>query len=125
MLQILECRDFTPYKKQLDMLDEFDGELHIAEAIGDNCVDGYAIYAINPNRITVYFAEAGNDLGLFDGIIRTVIFKAVIASVDSAYFARTVNDETLKQLGFIQNDSRELNKLADFMNNCKNCRNSK
>ena len=125
MLQILECRDFTPYKKQLDMLDGFDGELHIVESVGDNSVDGFAIYAVNPQRVTFYFAEAGDDLGLFDGIIRAVIFKAVIASVDMAFFERTVDGERLMRLGFIQNDGRELNNLADFMNNCKNCRNSK
>lgn len=72
MLEIHEKKNFEGYEDIINKIGR--EELRIIESFSNGMVDGYGIYAVYPEQITIYDFD-GNDFDIIDGIIRTILSK--------------------------------------------------
>ncbi|MBR3631400.1 MAG: hypothetical protein IKN55_13145 [Oscillospiraceae bacterium] len=123
MLSIVETKDFSAYTELLAGL-SLPEDFHLTEVQEDDTVRGYIIYAYEPEQVVIYALQDGHDLNYCDGLVRSVLFKAELRGIERAAFRITDSAmlERLKMLRFIQNDENILQRIADVMENCKNCR---
>ena len=120
MLQILKREDKSPYLAQIADLGLSDSEISVSEAVDGDLVLGYALYKISPEAIEIFKISPQNDLLLFDGIARSILFLAVLKGVERAKFK--LNDLTeAKKLGFV-NDDGVLEDISSVFSGCKGCK---
>lgn len=123
MLEIIECKDLDKYKFLIGNISS-DLQIHITEANDKDNVIGYVAYAYGKECVYIYDFDDNDDIMLCDGLIRSVLLKASIKSIEEASFE--INDEkklkNLRTLRFIPTDGIKLNFISDFMNNCKKCK---
>ena len=107
MLQILEQKDLTGYADRLRTL---PADVHVSEAIENDRVIGYILYAYTPQCVEIYAVEDGSDWNYCDGLVRSVLFKAQLRGLQSAHFRITdpAMHHRLGVLGFIKNDENIL-----------------
>ncbi len=115
MLEILEAKDLTPYAKY-----ETPGvTLHAVESMTAGGCSGFAVFSYGTDTVTVYACDAKGDLALYDGIARTVLFKAMLRGIDRAnYLCDTTQ---LKQLHLCDTPSNTCSSIAELMNGCAGC----
>lgn len=122
MLEIKEKFSTDGYERIIESAP--DSCIHITEAFDGNTVTGFIAYSYESDKTVIHDYDDGGDLYLCDGLVRSVLFKSCLKGIDTAVFQ--LNDESkyinLVKLRFVQNDSRTLDNLDDFMNNCKKCK---
>lgn len=121
MLEIHERVDTNGYEKEISRINcEY---LRIVESINGNSVNGYGIYSVDENGLTIYDFKS-KDLNVTDGIVRTVLFKGLIGGINECNFEVTDSEKItdLIRLGFITKENMKINDINDFMNNCKKCK---
>lgn len=127
MLEILEQKNPENYQEILKLLavSEF-AELHVSEAIEDQKVKGWIIYAYEPEQVIIYQVSDGNDWNQCDGLVRSVLFKAQLRGLNQALFLEqnAAMQERLAKLGFMKNNQKKLDNIMDIMENCKKCKES-
>ena len=88
MLQIVKQENKSPkYIEKIKSLGMEPNDVSVSESIDSGVVIGYALYSILSDCVKIYYIEAKsktgeNDLLLFDGIARSVLFLAVLKGVE-------------------------------------------
>ena len=119
MLEILEAKDLTPYAAY----ETPRVSLHVVESMAAGVCNGFAVFSYEADRVTVYACDAKGDLALYDGIIRTVLFKAMLRGIDRAeYLCAT---EQLQKLHLCDPDTNVCSCIAELMNGCAGCKEKK
>lgn len=121
MLEIHEKKNTDGYEEIISNIDcEY---LRIVESIDEDKVNGYGIYAVDENGLTVFDFDSA-DVNITDGIIRTMLFKAMIAGINECSFQIKNQDKIhiLERIGFIKENKKCINDISNFMINCKKCK---
>lgn len=122
MLEIVQARDYKKYYKLFEQLNISDEIVSVVEAMNNDEIIGFGIYHYNLDKLVVDYIESNSDLELFDGITRTILFLALNNNINSALF--NMKDRTnLIKLRFISENENSIANIANFMDNCKNCKN--
>lgn len=121
MLQIIKKDGVKGYESVLSELGlSGDGGISISEAVNGESVDGYGIYRLTPDDITVYMISDGGDLMLSDGILRSILFLAASRGVERAEFM-TKSVEPAKKLGILKSGT-VLEPISDIFGGCESCK---
>lgn len=121
MLQIIQAKCFKGYQSYICELGLSDKVVSVAEAVDNGKVTGFCIYHYSMDSVIVDYCSAGDDLYLYDGLIRAVLFLAINNEIENAVF-EIEDKEMLEKLGFVQKYHNSLSNLSDFLNNCKSCK---
>lgn len=121
MLEIHEKKSFEGYEKIISQINA--EKIKVIESFSSDIVDGYGIYSVSREKITVYDYD-GSDMNIIDGIIRTILFKGQFKGINVCEFALLDNSkyDRLKALKFINDSDKIIHDIADFMSNCKKCK---
>lgn len=121
MLEIHEKKSFEGYENIVSQINT--EKIKVIESFSSDIVDGYGVYSVSRDKITVYDYD-GSDLNIIDGIIRTILFKGQFKGINVCEFALLDNSkyDKLKALKFINDSDKIIHDIADFMNNCKKCK---
>lgn len=85
-------------------------------------VIGHAIYVEKEDIIEIYEVDCNPDLYLYDGIVRTILFKGMLKGINKAEY--NLKDMTkIYKLRLSDKDSNKLSSIESIMNSCKNCKN--
>ena len=121
MLEIHEKKNTDGYENIIQNID--CQYLHIVESINGDSVNGYGIYSVDENGVTIYDFDS-SDMNVTDGIIRTILFKAMLSGINECIFE--IKDENkihnLTKLGFVMEHEQYINDISNFMINCKKCK---
>lgn len=120
MLQIIKRKDADGYERILANLGLNAYDTDISESISDDEVTGYAIYKILPDAVHFYAVDAGDDLVLYDGIVRSVLFLAAMRGIERAHFMLDDNS-VMATLGFVTVDSNVLEPISSVLGSCSGC----
>lgn len=122
MLQIVKREDNTGYENILSGLGISGiSEIKISEAVSGNSVDGYVIYKIGNDSVTLYDVNANGDLMLCDGLVRSALFLAAMQGIEKAVFDLADRTDLLK-LRFISADSNVLEPISEMLSGCEHCK---
>ncbi len=120
MLQILKREDKSLYLPQISALGFNECDVSISEAVDGGETLGYAIYKLTPECLEILKISPQNDLVLFDGIVRSILFLAVLKGVERAEFKLGSLAEAQK-LGFIKNNN-VLEPISQIFGGCEGCK---
>ena len=113
MLTIRETFDGYSHLKALDE------NIHVTEAL-DGKVIAFIAYAYTADSVIIYDYNDNGDVDLCDGLIRSVLLKACLRGIGTAEF-KIIHEEKFSRLAllrFINDDSRLLYNINDFMSRC-------
>ena len=120
MLQILQTKNIENYWEMLEEMGLADLFPNVVEATDKGEVIGLGVYHFDNDVVVLDKVDSNGDLYLYDGIVRAVLFLAMMKGIDTARF--DMQDlENAKKLGFVQNNDNILNDLNGFMSKCKSC----
>lgn len=121
MLEIHEKKSFEGYEKQLELIKK--DNVKIIESYSSGIVDGYGIYLVESDEIVIYDYD-GDDIAVIDGIIRTILFKAQFKGINKCRFGLIEDEkyEKLEKLRFVNDEVKVIEDIANFMDNCKKCK---
>lgn len=121
MLEIHEKKSFEGYENIVSQINA--EKIKVIESYSSDVVDGYGVYSVSGDKITVYDYD-GSDLNIIDGIIRTILFKGQFKGINVCEFALFDDSkyDKLKALKFINDSDKIIHDITDFMNNCKKCK---
>lgn len=125
MLQIVKQENKSPkYIEKIKSLGMEPNDVSVSESIDSGVVTGYALYSILGDCVKIYYIEAKsktgeNDLLLFDGIARSVLFLAVLKGVEKAEFSSCIAADA-KMLG-LSDENGTLKPISAVFNKCKGC----
>lgn len=127
MLEILQAENKENYRNKISELKLDFNNSFVVEASDEGKTFGYGIYHFGIDEeytplVEIDYVSDNSDILLLDGIIRSVLFLAMMRRIDKAKFNLTQTCELLK-LGFVQNNYNYLNSIAKFMSKCKSCKN--
>ncbi len=124
MLEIHERQDTVGYENVVSTI--LSENIHIVESMNGDSKNGYGIYSVGENGLAIHEFES-DEWEIIDGIVRTVLFKGMLAGINRCEFqVRDVEKQKkLIKLGFIKEDNKIIEDINDFMSNCKNCKHSK
>ena len=126
MLKILEQTNHEPYRALLDTICS-EYPLYLTEAMDGEQVTGYIVYAYEPDAVAVHAVDDGGDLMLCDGLVRSVLFKGLLRGLNKGVFRLqdTAMLDKMRTLRFVNNGQNTLENIAEIMDNCKSCRESR
>ncbi len=126
MLKILEQTNHEPYRAVLDAI-RSEYPLYLTEAMDGEQVTGYIVYAYEPDAVAVHAVDDGGDLMLCDGLVRSVLFKGLLRGLNRGVFRLTdaAMLDKMRTLRFVNNEQKTLENIAEIMDNCKSCRESR
>ncbi len=126
MLKILEQTNHEPYRALLDTICS-KYPLYLTEAMDGEQVTGYIVYAYEPDAVAVHAVDDGGDLMLCDGLVRSVLFKGLLRGLNKGVFRlqNTAMLDKMRTLRFVNNEQNVLENIAEIMDNCKSCRESR
>lgn len=120
MLQILQTRNIDLYKQQIDELGISEFLPNVVEAVDGEEIFGTGIYHIKDEAIIIDFVDSKDDLYLYDGIVRAILFLGMLKGIETAEFKMKDIKNAVK-LGFVQNNYNLLCPISEFMSKCKSC----
>lgn len=121
MLEIHSCKDIYLYSSYINE-HKLPKEVEIAEAFDKDKVIGFGIFEYDIEVVKLYAVEC-EEPALFDGIVRTILFKASIKGIDRAEFLVGEREmESLYTLGILKNGEKTLQSIQEIMGGCKNCK---
>ncbi len=126
MLTILKTEDALKIENYCKMSGtKCSGEVRAFEAkLGDELC-GYILYRLHDGACEILSVECYGDAPLFDGLIRSVFFSVTECGADlPVRYDDSVDKDLLKRYNFISDDTYSVKSMLDFLNNCKNCKNS-
>ena len=126
MLEIQERHDTVGYEELIKAHPEVV-MLHITEALDRGEAVGFIAYSYEGDRTVVYDYDDGGDLMMFDGLVRSVLFKSCLKAIEKCEFSLPEESkyENLRKLRFLTGDSRIAENIDSFMNGCENCKHNK
>lgn len=120
MLQILQTKNFNNYIEKLEKMGILDKFPNVVEATDKGEIIGLGIYHFEEKMVVVDEISAENDLYLYDGIVRAILFLAMMKGIDIAKFNLTDMTQ-VKKLKFVKDDENILSPVTSFMSKCKSC----
>ena len=120
MLEIVQAKDFTPYYPLLKKLNIDDDIISIAEALDKGKVIGYGIYHYDKDCVLINYIESNDDLYLYDGIVRSILFLAQNNGINKAIF-KLEDTSVVERLKFVDSGDKCINNIDKILSNCKNC----
>lgn len=124
MLEILKQDNKESYKDIIAELNIPLSAAQVSEAMDNGNVTGYGIYEFSENSILIHKIAPENDLLLFDGIARSVMFLAVLKGIERAEFGESLI-KNARLLKYINMDSTVLEPISSIFNGCEHCRHNK
>ena len=121
MLEILQTKNKAHYARMILKYGNFD-DISVVEANEDGASSGYGVYKLDADCLTIY-EVCCEDLKLYDGIVRAVLFLAALSGVEKAVFEMPDIEKAVK-LGFITAENRILEPVDKVLNGCENCKNA-
>lgn len=128
MLQILQTKNYGNYMSQINDLGISEFFPNVVEATDNDEILAVGIYHFDisidtfEKKIIIDYITKEIDLSLFDGMVRSMLFIAMMKEIDTAEF-RNCDKSKLLKLGFVTNDNNCLQSISEFMTNCKSCGN--
>ena len=127
MLEILQTKNKVNYRNKISELGLDFETSFVVDATDEGSSLGYGIYHFGIDEeynpiVEIDFVSYNSDIMLFDGIVRSILFLAMMKGIDKAKFNLSDTDK-LTQLGFVQNNYNKLNSITKFMSKCKSCKN--
>lgn len=120
MLEIVQAKDYKKYSELFEKLKIEDEIISVVEAMDNKNVIGCGIYHFDDKSVIIDYIDSGDDLQLYDGIVRSILFLAMNNGINSAVF--NIDDySSLIKLKFINGKDKFINNINNFMNNCKKC----
>lgn len=121
MLEIQERFDTDGYEEIIKAAGV--NNVHVTEAMDKGAAIGFIAYAYEAERTVVYDYDAGGDLMLCDGLVRSVMFKSALKGIENMLFELPAEEkyDDLRKLRFLAPDSKECSDLDGFMNACESC----
>ncbi len=123
MLEILQTKDKTKYVNDFIMLRIDKNNCNVFEATSGEDVIGYGIYYYQEDKVVIKLIKC-DDLYIYDGIVRAILFLSVTKGYKKAEFDMAEKERVIG-LGFIKCGNSTLDNIDDFMNNCKKCNNKR
>lgn len=121
MLEIRSCNDPAKYSDFIRHHVLKEESWKILEAIDCENVIGFCVYACTADILKIFAVECKDDLLLYDGLIRSALFKASGFGIDRVeFFLADLN--IVKKLGFLKNESNYSASIQNFIKGCKNCK---
>lgn len=108
--------------RQHELLPE---QFSLVEAMDGDKGIGYGIFRYNIESacVELYLISASGDMYLYDGLVRAILFKAVLAGLERAYyFLQDLSD--VRALGLCPKDKNYLESIENVLDSCKNCKKS-
>lgn len=100
---------------------EYSGECLCVKAVSKNEVLGFCLFEILGNTVVIHHIEPNDDVMLSDGILRSALHIADERGVFEAYYKKTVSEELLVKLNFIENHEKRQLKFRNLFEKCQNC----
>lgn len=124
MLEIHEVKDISYYKKIADNLPVHPQNLKAVEAMSrDGKVIGSGIYSYEDGNVVIYTCEYGDDTDLGDGILRSILFKAMLKGIDTGVcIAENDGINLFNKMKYTKPDSNKIESINDFLNKCRRCK---
>ena len=125
MLQILQTRHLENYADLIDKLGLADEAVSVVEATEGDEIIGIGVYHMDfmTSQVVIDHAQYG-DLMLGDGIYRSILFLAMLRSIDKARL--DMKDEKLigdcVKLGFVTAGSSAIESISSILDGCKDCK---
>ncbi len=120
MLEILQTKNFEKYIPQLEKMGIIENFPNVVEATDKDEILGIGIYHFDSDGVVLDEISANGDLYLYDGIVRAILFLAMMKGIDVAKF--NLSDMTnATKLGFVKNGEKILSPVTSFMSKCKSC----
>ncbi|MCD7727690.1 MAG: hypothetical protein LUH08_00975 [Ruminococcus sp.] len=120
MLEIKVAEDREKYFEELSKFGLDEDLTLVVESYDKGEVNGYGFYHLEGDSVSIDYIESYQDLILFDGIVRSILFKAMLSGIDKAVFS-DVQLGKFQMLGFVQNNYKTLDSIGDFLSKCKSC----
>lgn len=122
MLQIIKKDGIDGYEEILEELKlTANSQVKISEAVDGEKVNGYGVYELTQEALTIYKISDGGDLMLGDGILRSILFLAAVKGVEKAVF-ECGSEKLPNRLGILK-DGTVLEPISDVFGGCEGCRN--
>ncbi len=83
--------------------------------------EGYCLFDLDGEKITVRFIEPLNDLFLADGILRSTLHVAAERFILKAYYSNTVPEDFFKKLDFIKDQDQRSLDIDKLFKSCQGC----
>lgn len=120
MLEMKSCTDITKY---FDILPQTCLAPLIVESVDGDNVQGFVIFEYDNNLVVIHALGCGDDLALCDGLVRTALFKGLMAGITNAKFNLGGDEKSIsmcKKLRFFENADDIIN-IDDILGGCKGC----
>lgn len=96
----------------------------VSESRDSGRINGFGIYEMTADSVILHKISPENDLVLFDGIARSIMFLAVLKGIEKAVFKASTMDNAGK-LRFVKDESGVLEPISEIFNGCDDCRHNK
>lgn len=122
MLEIHEAKNINDYKSVTDRLPE-GREYKIIESYSpDGSITGSGIYAFVDDTVVICDCRFGSDLDLCDGIIRTILFKAMLRGTDIGKCEAFDGEKNIFDVMKYPHIDYTIESIDNFLNSCKKCK---
>lgn len=120
MLEIKNAIEVNKYRDEIERLKLDPDFTMVVESFDKENVNGYGFYHLENDKVIIDYINDGDDILLFDGIVRSILFKALLSGINKAGFSDIQIDKFLR-LGFVQNNYKSIDTIEDFLSKCKSC----
>jgi len=122
MLEIHEAKNINAYRSVIDTLPS-GREYKIIESYSpDGSVTGSGIYTFENDSVIICDCRYGDDIDLCDGILRTILFKAMLKGVDTGKCEAYVAEKNLFDVMKYPHLNYTIESIDNFLNSCKKCK---
>ncbi len=124
MLEIHEVKDILYYKKIADRLPVHPQYPKAVEALSsEGEIIGSGIYSYDNDAVVIYTCDYGDDWCLGDGILRSILFKAMLKGVDKGVcLAEKDGVNLFIKMKYTKPDINIIESINDFLSGCRNCK---
>lgn len=124
MLQIIKKDGLDGYEKVISDLGlSGNPNIRVSEAVNGDEINGFGVYELSADALTIYIISHGSDLMLADGILRSILFLAAVKGVEKAVFERG-SEDIAKRLGIIKSGT-VLEPVSEVFGGCEDCKSAK
>lgn len=124
MLQILKQERKEAYADEINRLGIDISDAHVSEAVDSGKVIGWAIYSMSDDLLIIHSICPTDDLLLFDGIIRSVLFLAEQKGIQKALIAKGIAS-TARRLKLLEDGEDIIYPISSVFSGCKHCKENK
>lgn len=119
MLEIHACKDIRLYTNFLAE-HNLPPYAFVVEAFNKDAVVGFGIFEYGDDFVKLFAIEC-EELSLYDGIARTILFKASMKGIDKAEFLLE-DMAPIYSLKLLKKGDRTLPSIQDVMGGCESCK---